>query len=169
MTMRRPLLVLATLLSGLTACSNAPQHAYSSETFDADTPYQYHSDLPPLVLCEYGKRALLSQGYEVDASSPQSIRGAKYFQPKADQQTQLKITLVCLPTGRDTTLFANALHTRYELKSSGSSTGLSVAGIGSVSVPWPTDKSTLVKVSEETVADPEFYRRLFVLIENLHE
>lgn len=66
-------------------------------------------------------------------------------------------------------LFANALHTRYELKSSGSSTGLSVAGIGSVSVPWPTDKSTLVKVSEETVADPEFYRRLFVLIENLHE
>ena len=66
-------------------------------------------------------------------------------------------------------LFANALHTRYELKSSGSSTGLSVAGIGSVSVPWPTDKSTLVKVSEETVADPEFYRRLFVLIENLHD
>ena len=169
MMMRRPLLVLAACLNGLTACSNTPQHAYSSETFDADTPYQYHSDLPPLVLCEYGKRALLSQAYEVDATVPSNIRGTKSFQPEAEHLVQLRITLTCMSTGRDTTIYASAQQIRYELKAGGSSTGLSVTGLGSISVPWPTDKNALVKVGEETIADAEFYRRLFVLIENLAE
>ena len=153
----------------LLACSSTPAPAYRNETFDAETPYQFHSDLPPLVLCETGKRALLSQGYEVDATSPQNIKGSKFFQPQSDHQVQLRLTLVCLQTGRDSIIYANALQTRYELKSGGSSTGLSVAGLGSISVPWPTDKSSLVKVGEETIADPEFYRRLFVLIETLQD
>lgn len=155
---------------GIGACTTpAPKPAYHAESFEVETPYQFRSDLPPLVLCEHGKRALLSQGYEVDASSPSNIRGSKFFQPLADQQIQLRITLVCLETGRDSTIYANALQTRYELKSGGSSTGLSVAGLGSISVPWPTDKSSLVKVGEETVADPEFYYRLFGLIEMLKD
>ena len=82
---------------------------------------------------------------------------------------QLRLTLVCLQTGKDSTLYANALQTRYELKSGGSSTGLSVAGLGSISVPWPTDKSSLVKVGEETISDPGFYQRLFVLIDTLKD
>lgn len=164
----RPFFASLTLIA-LGACSTAPAPAYRAETFEAETPFQLHSDLPPLVLCDVGKRALLSQGYEVDASQPQSIRGSKFFQPQAEQQVQLRITLVCLPTGHDSTIFANGLQTRYELKSGGSSTGLSVAGIGSISVPWPTDKSSLVKVGEETIIDADFYRRLFTLIENLKE
>lgn len=155
----------ATLLA---ACTSTPAPVWRSEKFEAETPFQYHSDLPPLVLCDLGKRALLSQGYEVDASAPQSIRGSKFFQPQADFQTQLRLTLVCLPGKDDSTIYANALQTRYELKAGGS-TGLSVASLGSISLPWATDKSTLVKVGEETVGDPEFYRRLFTLIESLQE
>lgn len=162
------ILVPAALVA-IAACTTAPAPVYRTETFDAETPYQFHSDLPPLVLCEYGKRALLSQAYEVDSSIPSNIRGSKFFQPQADHQVQLRITLTCMATGRDTTIYANALQTRYELKAGGSSTGLSVSGLGSISVPWPTDKNALVKVGEETIADGEFYRRLFVLIENLAE
>lgn len=163
-------LCLGLMALALVACSSpAPKPAYSAESFDAETPFQFRSDLPPLVLCEHGKRALLSQGYEVDASSPSNIRGSKFFQPQAELQIQLRISMVCLETGHDSTIFANALQTRYELKSGGSSTGLSVAGLGSISVPWPTDKSSLVKVGEETVADPDFYYRLFGLIEMLKE
>lgn len=163
-------LCLALLALSLVACTSpAPKPSYHTESFDAETPFQYRSDLPSLVLCEHGKRALLSQGYEVDASSPSNIRGSKFFQPQSELQIQLRISLVCLDTGRDSTIFANALQTRYELKSSGSSTGLSVAGLGSISVPWPTDKSSLVKVGEETVADPDFYYRLFGLIEMLKD
>lgn len=151
----------------LVACSSTPKPAYQAETFESETPFQFHSDLPPLVLCDYGKRALLSQGYEVDSSSPQNIRGSKFFQPKSDYQTQLRITLVCLPNGHESTVYANALQTLFELKSSGNSTGLSVTGIGSISIPLLNDKGALVKVGEETVTDPEFYRRLFMLIETL--
>lgn len=164
----KPLLAgLAALL--LAACSSTPAPPYRAESFEAESPFQFHSELGPASLCEYGKRALLSQGYDVDASAPQNIKGSKFFQPQADHQVQLRITLVCLPTGKDSTVYANALQTHYELKSGGSSTGLSVAGIGSISVPWPTDKSALVKVGEETVIDGEFYRRLFALIETMTE
>lgn len=156
-------------LALLAACSSKPAPAYRGETFEAETPFQFHSDLAPNALCDVGKRALLSQGYEVDASEPLRIRGSKFFQPQSDNQVQLRLTLVCLKNGQDSTLYANALQTRYELKSGGSSTGLSVAGLGSISVPWPTDKSALVKVGEETVSDPEFYRRLFVLVETLQD
>ena len=162
----RPLLAcIAALL--VVACASPPAPAYRAETFDAETPFQFHSELPPAELCDRAKRALLSQGYEVDASAPQTIRGSKFFQPQTDLQVQLRITLVCLASGSESAIYANALQTRFELKSGGSSTGLSVAGIGSVSVPWPTDKSALVKVGEETISDPEFYRRLYVLIEML--
>ncbi len=164
--------ILAGLMAlSLLACSSSGTKptAYTAESFDAESPFQYRSDLPPLVLCEHGKRALLSQGYEVDASSPGNIRGSKSFQPQAEQQVQLRITLVCLETGHDSTIYANALQTHYELKAGGSSTGLSVAGLGSISVPWPVEKSSLVKVGEETVTDPDFYYRLFSLIEMLKE
>ena len=168
----RPLLASIAAMAAVTlldACSSSPAPAYRAENFGAETPFLFQSELPPLVLCELGRRALLSQAYEVDASSPQSIRGSKYFQPQPELQVQLRITLVCLPTGRNATIYANALQTRYELKSGGSSSGLSVAGFGSLSVPWPTDKSALVKVGEETVTDPEFYQRLFLLIDSMSE
>ncbi len=77
---------------------------------------------------------------------------------------ELNISLVCLPTPAGAVLYANALQTRYELKTSTTSAGVSVAGMGSISLPWMSDKDSLVKVGEETVADPEFYRRLFALI-----
>ena len=55
----------------------------------------------------------------------------------------------------------------YELKSSNTSAGLSVAGVGSVSMPWTAEKDTLVKVGEVTITAPEFYQRLFELIRTL--
>ena len=167
--MSRPLLCCLTVAALLAGCASSPPPVYRSESFGSDSPFQYHSDEPPLVLCEYGKRALLSQGYEVDASVPNNIRGSKFFQPHSEQQVQLKITLTCLATGKDSTIYANALQTRFELKAGGNSTGLSVAGIGSISVPWPTDKSSLVKVGEETISDADFYRRMFALIDSMAE
>ncbi len=160
---------LAGLALLIAACSSKPPVAYRTESFDTESPFQLHSEQPYTKVCEQGKRALLSQGYEVETLNAQTIRGAKFFQPQPDQQLQLKISLVCLGSRKGATIYANALQTRYELKSNGSSTGLSVAGIGSVSLPWPTDKGTLVKVGEETVTDPDFYQRLFFLIESLED
>ena len=69
-------------------------------------------------------------------------------------------------TVRDTIAYANAVQTQYELKQSASSAGLSVSGVGSLSLPWTSRNDSLVKVGAETVSDPDFYTRFFKLMEN---
>ena len=152
----------------LGACSTTKTtRPYETETFTSETPFQYYSNKGPDLACEIGKRALLSQGYQIKDEKPRSIRGEKYFRPKPDEATRLTITLVCLPSSLGAVIYANGLETQFEMKAKGSSAGLSVAAIGSVSLPWAIDKDTLVKVGEETVTAPDFYQRLFELIKML--
>lgn len=166
----RPATWLAAPLCGLllTACTPGKTvRSYQSETFPSDTPFQYYSQRMPDNACEIGKRALLSQGYQIDDGKALNIRGEKYFRPKADEVSRLTITLVCLPSALGTVIYANALETQFEMKAKGSSAGVSVSALGSVSLPWSVDKDTLVKVGEETVTAPDFYQRLFELIKSL--
>lgn len=152
----------------LGACSTAqPPRVHQFEAFKAETPFEYWSSRDPVAACEIGKRALLSQGYQVDDTKPLNIHGEKYFQPKPDRATKLVINLVCLPSNLGAVVYANALETHFVLKSQGSSAGVSVAGLGSISLPWAMDKDILVKVGEETVTTPAFYNRLFELIKLL--
>ena len=157
------------ILAGLLAagCATPPPAVYRAESFQRETPFVTWSTREPAGACEVGKRALLSQGYQLDGADPVRVRGEKLFQPSPEQAVTLNITLVCLPSNVGAVMYANALQTRYALKAASSSTGVSVAGIGSISLPWAADKEALVKVGEETVVDPDFYRRLFALIDVL--
>lgn len=151
----------------LAACATTKTaRVYEEESFVRDTPFEYYSSRNPDGACEVGKRALLSQGYQVDDGKPMAIRGEKYFKPVAEQATRLTISLVCLPSSLGAVIYANALETHFQLKAQ-SSGGLSVAGVGSLSLPWFMDKDTLVKLGEETVTDPDFYKRLFELIKTI--
>lgn len=164
----RPIVLVFMLGLLLSACSSTqPARVYQSETFAAETPFQYYSSREPDGACEIGKRALLSQGYQIEGTQSLLIRGEKYFQPKLDQATKLTITLVCLPSSLGAVIYANALETQFELKSRGSSAGVSLSGMGSLSLPWASDKDTLVKIGDETITAPEFYQRLFELIKTL--
>ena len=152
----------------LGACATSKMtRVYEEESFVRDTPFEYYSSRVPEGACEVGKRALLSQGYQVEDGKPLVVRGEKYFKPVADQATKLTITLVCLPSSLGAVVYANALESHFQLKSQGTSAGLSVAGLGSLSLPWSIDKDTLVKLGEETVTAPEFYKRLFDLIKTI--
>ena len=159
----------ATLLGLLlSSCSTSKtSRSYQTETFNSESPFQYYSSQEADKACEIAKRALLSQGYQVDDDKPRNIRGEKFFRPTPDEATRLTITLVCLPSSLGTVIYANGLETQYLMKSKGSSAGVSVAAVGSVSLPWAIDKDTLVKVGEETVTTPDFYQRLFELIKAL--
>lgn len=170
-TMFQPSLLAATallsaLILGGCGTSRLPR-VYQGETFATESPFQYYSSRNPEGACEISRRALLSQGYQVDEAKPLNMRGEKYFQPSSEHVTRLSITLVCLPSSLGAVVYASAQETYYELKSTGSSTGLSVAGIGSVSLPWGAEKGNLAKVGEATVTAPEFYQRLFDLIKTL--
>lgn len=159
------LAVVASMTLG--ACvTTKTSRSYQSETFSSETPYQYYSNREANGACEVGKRALLSQGYQVDDEKPKNIRGEKYFRPRADEVTRLSITLVCLPSSLGSVIYANALETQFEMKAKGSSAGVSVSALGSLSLPWAIDKDTLVKVGEETVTAQDFYQRLFDLIKS---
>ncbi len=162
-------LALATLLGLLLdGCSSTKtSRSYQTEAFTSESPFQYYSSQEPDRACEIAKRALLSQGYQVDDAKPRNIRGEKYFRPMPDEATRLTITLVCLPSSLGSVIYANALETQFEMKSKGSNAGVSVSAFGSVSLPWSIDKDTLVKVGEETVTAPAFYQRLFELIKSL--
>lgn len=162
---RLVLLACATLLA--IGCASKPQPVYRSEAFGVESPFMTWIARDPGGACELGKRALLSQGYQVDDANATRVRGEKFFRPAPDSGVTLSITLVCLASNLGSVVYANGLETRYELKSSSSSTALSVAGIGGISLPWSADKEALVKVGEETISDADFYKRLFGLIEGL--
>ena len=168
---RRPPLLLAATLAAvvLAGCAGAskPTRVHQGENFTIDTPFVYYSNREPEAACEVGKRALLSQGYQVEDGKPLNPRGEKLFQPAADHVTKLNLTLVCLPSSLGAVVYANALETYYELKSQGTSAGVSVSGMGSLSLPWASNRDTLVKIGEETITQPEFYQRLFELIKTL--
>ena len=152
----------------LSACSSTKtSRSYQTEAFTSESPFQYYSNQAPDKACEIARRALLSQGYQVEESKPGNVRGEKYFRPTPDEGTRLSITLVCLPSSLGTVIYASALETQYEMKSKGNNAGVSVAAFGSVSLPWSIDKDTLVKVGEETITAPAFYQRLFELIKSL--
>lgn len=166
-TSRRTLGLLVLGCALLCACASKPSRVYQAESFTVDTPFQYYSSREPEGACEIGKRALLSQGYQLEVTQTQTVRGEKYFQPGVEQVTKLSISLACLSSSLGSVVYANAMETRFELKSRGNSAGVSVAGLGSLSLPWSAERDTLVKIGEATVTEPEFYQRLFELIRSM--
>jgi hypothetical protein len=160
------LIVLWCVLACACATNKRPP-VYLAESFTVDTPFQYYSSRDPEGACEIGKRALLSQGYQLEVTQPQTIRGEKFFQPGVEQVHKLSISLVCLSSSLGSVIYANAMETRFELKAHANSAGFSVSGLGSLSLPWAADKDTLAKTGETTVTEPEFYQRLFELIKSM--
>lgn len=159
---------LLAVAAGCSSSSKAPP-AYTLEEFVPQSPFQRQLEVAPDIACRLGRRALLGQGYQIDAATVENVRGSKYFHLKKNQQMQLEITLVCMPEAKGSVVFASAIQTRYEVKASSQSSGVSVAGIGSISLPFSEGSEALVKVGQETVTDPDFYARLFALLETLAE
>ncbi|MGB8053826.1 MAG: DUF2242 domain-containing protein, partial [Azonexus sp.] len=128
-------LAIAALAGALLGGCNSTKvpRSYQTEGFPSETPFQYYSSREPEEACEIAKRALLSQGYQVDESKPRNIRGEKYFRPKPDEATRLSIILVCLPSNLGTVIYASGLETQFEMKSKGSNAGVSVPALGSLS------------------------------------
>ena len=162
-------LAIAALAGALLGGCNSTKvpRSYQTEAFPSETPFQSYSSREPEEACEVARRALLSQGYQVDESKPRNIRGEKYFRPKPDEVSRLSIILVCLPSDPGTVIYASGLETQFEMKSRGSNSDVRIIVNTKISTPWYLDKDTLVKVGEETVTDRNFSRELFELIRML--
>lgn len=163
-------ITLLILTLALAACSNLSskpkEDSYKLEHFTPDSPFEQSFDIGPQAACEAGRRALLSQGYLIDESKPDAVKARKFFQPNRESQVQLTFSLFCLAEGEGAAVYANVRQVREELKAGSASTGLSVTGIGSLSLPFGGNNETLVKVGEETVTDADFYGRFFALMQS---
>ena len=153
---KRGSLLLCVALLG--ACGG-PQ-VYRDERFASASPYRHHFQVPVAAACDGARHALLNQGYAVDDTRPDHLKGTKAFQPDDDIHMVIEFSVVCTEVAGGTTMYANAVQSRYDLKKSRQTAGLAVPAVGAFAVPWGSSEA-LVKVSGETITDEDLYDRFF--------
>lgn len=147
-----------------TGCSS--QAVYTSESFAIDSPFKVKLDDEVDTACESARRALLGQGYLIETSNSEGIKARKAYKSEDDQNTFIEMTIVCLPERNGSTLFATGVLSAYALKKSTSSASVGLSALGSISLPIGQSADSLVKVSEETINDKDFYQRFFAAVDN---
>lgn len=166
----RPLRLLtcgAATLALLAGCQFPRQPLPPQEHFDSSSTFSRSFGAPPPQTCEAARRALLSQGYLINTATKDLVDGRKNFQPAVDTHVQMEIRVVCAPETRSgtTTLgFVTAQQDRFSLKRSATAASLGVGAVGSLSLPFTASDDSLVRIGSQTIADQEFYERLFLLI-----
>lgn len=152
----------ACAIAALVGCGSSP--VYKEEAFSQESPYQLITTQGPQQACEAAQFALLSQGYRIERAEGLTMHFQKHFQPDEDTNATIDFFISCKPRDSGATVFANAVETTYELKKTAGSTGFSVAGAGSITMPWSKGADSLVKVAGITIADNRFYQRFFDLL-----
>lgn len=154
-------LALVTMLGGC-----ASQQLNKDELFEPATPFSKTVPLSGDTVCWSVKRAFLSQGYLLDRSSDSVIMtGTKDTQLDDKTSISLRLQTTCVDN-RDgsSTIFATANRETAKLQSviTSFSAGVSFA---TVTVPSGMEKVLRV-VSRETIKDPRFYERFYLLVES---
>jgi hypothetical protein len=158
-------LCIALSALALSGCGTKP--SYEPEAFGSTTTHSRSYPNPPSYTCEAARRALLSQGFVIEAADGDHVNGHKNFQPQADTHVEIEFHVVCAPEGKgskETIAFVNALQDRYAIKKSASSASVGVSVLGSLSLPFSASDDSMVRVASETITSAPFYDRFFVLL-----
>lgn len=159
MKYRSKILLLPLLVLFQAACSN--QAAYTGESFSSDSPFKLKVDGEVATACESVRRSLLGQGYLIDLASSEEVKARKATRGEGKQNSFIEMNAVCVSEGSGSTIFATGVLSTYAMKMSSSSASVGVSAIGSISLPIGQSVDSLVKVSEETIDDKDFYKRFF--------
>lgn len=169
-SLRRALLAGWLGLAGvLVGCGSGGKVLAPQEKFGSVTTHSQLFDATPAQTCEAARRALLSQGYIINTTTPDLVAGQKNFQPGVDAHVQMMIRVVCVPESADGSIslgFVTALQDSYTLKKTNNSASLGVGGVGSLSLPFMTGGESLVKVGSQTIAENAFYESFFDLVKH---
>jgi hypothetical protein len=161
-------LAVATISLLLNACSSTPKAAYEQENFTQNHTFTRSFAADYKVACDAGRRALLSQGYNIDKYAGDAISGHKNFIDEEGHNTQITFNINCAPDGlspEHSQVFANAVQDGYSLKKSSTAASVGVGPLGSVSLPFTSGDDSLVKTSSLTVTRPQFYGGFFDLLQ----
>jgi len=141
---------------------------YEREAFASRDAFSREFVATPADTCNAARRALLSQGYVVDAGRDEQMSARKRFQPEPDTHVLIEFNVVCSPVARGqpaTVAFASAVQDRYTVRKTSTSASVGVGPFGSLSVPLPSGADSMVKVGSETIPPGRFYDRFFDLVE----
>ena len=159
--------LLATLTAILAGCSS-PKPVYEREDFAQSDTYSRSFSAASTAACDAGRRALLSQGYNIDKYEPSRVTGHKNFEGEDGQHTQISFNVECASdasSNERATVFANAVQDRYSIKRTGNSASVGVSVLGQVSMPFGGSDDSLVKTASQTVTRPKFYDGFFQLLQ----
>lgn len=165
---RRVSLPLFAVLSVVLVGCTAPKPAYEREDFTQNDVFSRTFPTASVTACDAGRRALLSQGYNIDRFDAARVSGHKNFQGEDGQHTQINFNIDCASDGsanQRATVFANAVQDRYSIKRTSSSASVGVSVLGQVSMPFGSSDDSLVKTASQTVSRPKFYEGFFQLLQ----
>jgi len=165
MKYRSKILLLSLCVLLQAACSN--KAIYTDESFAYDSLFKLRTDGDVIMACESARRSLLGQGYLIATATSEGVVGRKAYKSEDKQNTFIEMNIVCLPETNGSTVFATGVLSTYALKMSSSSASVGVSAIGSISLPIGQSADSLVKVSEETIDDKDFYRRFFAAVDTI--
>lgn len=158
-----PSLLLVTCLGALlTGCGS--EAVYTEESFATDSPFKLKLNEPASIACESARRSLLGQGYLIDTTSGEQVKGRKAYRRDDSVNTFIEMNVVCASDRKGSTLYANGVLSTYDLKKSGNSASVGISAVGSISLPIGQSADSLVKVAEETIEDKAFYGRFFAAV-----
>lgn len=165
---RHSSLALFLALTGVLAGCSSPKPEFEKEDFTQNDTYSRTISASSAAACDAGRRALLSQGYNIDKFEGSRVTGHKNFQDESGQHTQIAFNIECASDGGSNeraTVFANAVQDRYSIKRTASSASVGVSVLGQVSMPFGSSDDSLVKTGSQTVARPKFYEGFFQLLQ----
>jgi hypothetical protein len=153
-------------LAGCSALAPAKPFVFEHEAFDNVGTYSREVTAPAERACAAAQRALLSQGYIVNASTTRTdVVARKNFQQNTDQHIEVEFHVVCTANlDGHSTAFATALQDTYALKKTNNSASLGVSAIGSLSMPISTMSDSMVKVASATIPTVSMYDKFFELM-----
>jgi len=159
---------LAALAAAVLAGCSSPKPVYEREDFAQSDTYSRSFSAASSEACDAGRRALLSQGYNIDKYEPNRVTGHKNFEGEDGQHTQISFNVECASdasSNERATVFANAVQDRYSIKRTGNSASVGVSVLGQVSMPFGGSDDSLVKTASQTVTRPKFYDGFFQLLQ----
>jgi len=157
--------VLSLGLAALAACSKTA--VYTTESFASDSPFELKVVDGADTACESARRALLRQGYLIEKATGENVKGRKGYKAEDNRNTFIEMNVVCAADISGSTVFANGVLSTYDLKKSSSAASVGVSAVGTISLPIGQSADSLVKVSEETINDKDFYNRFFAAVDRI--
>tara|TARA_B110000503_G_scaffold1730_1_gene2326 strand:+ start:16248 stop:17228 length:981 start_codon:yes stop_codon:yes gene_type:complete len=153
--------ILLLLLSVLFVAACSKKAVYINESFSNDSPFKLRVDGGVDLACESARRSLLGQGYLIDLANSDAVKARKATR---GENAFIEMNIVCVPENSGSTIFATGVVSTYDLKKNSSSASVGLSAFGSISLPIGQSVDSLVKVSEETIDDKDFYKRFFTAV-----